>query len=282
MSLPLYPSHGQTGYLDGSQYSYDSYTNRWVIVKTKDVVELENRINNDISNLQFNDLADVSVTYTPDHDTVLIWDSDQNLWNTRQYQHDPLGAISLYNEEYTAQEGQYYFRLDHYPIGDVEFIRNGVKISPSAYSVSGKDVYYDQYNNGNYTLAEGDSIVINYNYGTSIALTANLADLNDVDVSTVEPTQGQALLWDSDNQVFSPSSDLQDEINQVVSDRVFSDNQLSKRIDDVDSDLNARGSFYVQATAPSGSANSGWVNTTNMKLYVWDVDGEVWTQVTLT
>ena len=90
------------------------------------------------------------------------------------------------------------------------------------------------------------------------------------------------LAWDSDAEAFKPSSSLKEDIDQAVADRVYTDNVLSNRIDDLDSDLDARGSFYVQATPPSGSANSGWVNTTNMKLYVWDTVAETWTQVTLT
>lgn len=75
---------------------------------------------------------------------------------------------------------------------------------------------------------------------------------------------------------------LEEDLAQAIADRVFTDNTLSARIDGHDSDLDTKGRFYVQATAPSGGPNSGWVNTTNMKLHVFDTTTDTWIEVTLT
>lgn len=283
MSIPSNPSNGDIISFGGSQYVYDSAKNRWIIIKSIDVIALENKHDSDLSNIRFNDLADVNVSYPPDHNTILSWDSDLNNWNARQFTHDPLGAIGLKHDIFIASYGQTEFRLSHYPIGDIEFKRNGISLSPTSNSVVGKIVTYNFEYNDSDVIDANDVIIISYNYGTSIALTAELADLTDVDVTSSLPKQGEVLAWDSDNGVFAPSTDLKDDIAQAVSDRVYADSVLSGRIDTLETSVDSQtGNFYVQSTAPTGSANSGWVNTTNMKLYVWDVNSEVWTQVTLT
>jgi len=54
---------------------------------------------------------------------------------------------------------------------------------------------------------------------------------------------------DSDTLVIQS---LREDLDQAVSDRVFTDNQLSARLDGHDSDLQTKGRFYVQSTPPSG------------------------------
>jgi len=57
---------------------------------------------------------------------------------------------------------------------------------------------------------------------------------------------------------------------------------LKVKVADLDSDLQdgaGVGNFYVQPTPPEGGPNTGWVNSTNYKLYAWDTDVEVWVQV---
>ena len=88
---------------------------------------------------------------------------------------------------------------------------------------------------------------------------------------------GAGITTDSDlisSLVAVQVADLQAEINtleadldQAIADRVFTDNALTARIDEHDSDLDNKGRFYVQATPPSGGPNSGWVNTTNMNIF---------------
>lgn len=283
MSFPLNPSNGQTTIVDGTQFEFDSDLNRWSILQTKETIAITNRIDSDLVNIRLGDLVDVNVIYTPDHNSIVSWDSDLNSWGARQFTNDPLGAIALNSETFIATTNQTEFRLTHYPIGDIQLFRNGLTLIPSCYSVVGKIVTYDASKNENNNIDDSDVVVIVYNYGTSIALTANLADLTDVDVSSVLPKHGEVLAWDSDFSVFVPSSDLRDDLNQAVSDRIFTDGVLSSRITVVENDIASQtGNFYVQATPPVGSANSGWVNTTNLKLHVWDVISEVWTQITLT
>lgn len=78
---------------------------------------------------------------------------------------------------------------------------------------------------------------------------------------------------------------LEEELAQSVADRVFTDNTLRKRIEVLESNPGGSGSgsdygrFYVQPMAPIGSPNSGWVNTNNMRLHVWDETTEVWIEV---
>ena len=288
MSVPSNPSNGDVITLGGSQYEYNSESNQWLVIRSKDVIALESRVDSELTNFRFNDLLDVNVSYPPEDNTVLSWDSDLQNWQSRQFTLDPLGAIAVKSQNFTCTENQTSFRLDFFPIGDVDFYRNGVQLSNNSYNLSGRVITYQADGNNNKEIDEGDKVSISYNYGTSIALTSELANLTDVDVTTTLPKEGEFLSWDSDSEKFKPFDleprlvTIEEDIQQVVSDRVYADNLLSNRLNDLDSDINARGSFYVQATPPTGSENSGWVNTTNMKLYVWDVVESTWVQIQIT
>jgi len=74
-------------------------------------------------------------------------------------------------------------------------------------------------------------------------------------------------------------TELEGDLAQAVADRIYTDNVLAARLD---SDISTKGRFYVQSTPPSGGPNSGWVNTTNMRLHVWSTTTSVWTEVSLT
>ena len=279
MSLPSNPFDGQTTIFMGKEYIFDSDSRRWIIYKSKDLILHEVDVDSDFRNLKFNDLHDVNVIYPPEDETILSWDSDSQNWVSRQFTHDPLGAVALYLQSNVSTAGQTVFRLDFFPIGNVDLNRNGVDLSSDCYEVVGRFLTYDPLANGNAAFEEGDKLTFTYNRGTSIAITAELADLTDVDVLSVLPKNGDLLVWDSDYGVFAPSNSIQENLDQAISDRVYTDNLLSGRIDDLDSDLNARGSFYVQSTQPVGSPNSGWVNTNNMRLHIWDVNSENWIEV---
>jgi hypothetical protein len=284
MALPSNPSNGDFGTLNGNQFIFNGATQSWVLYKSIDVISLENRVDSDLTNFRFNDLSDVNVSYPPENNTILSWDSDNQQWVSKQFTNDPLGAIAVRNQKFVISNSETSFRLKFFPLGDVVVIRNGINLPIDSYSVSGRFVTYT----GSVDLENGDELTIRYNYGTSAALTTELANLTDVDVVTNLPKQGEVLSWDSDNEVFKPTDleprlkNIEDDLLQVSSDRIFTDNLLSNRINNLDSDLNARGSFYVQADPPPGSANSGWVNLNDMKLYFWDTRVETWTQIALT
>ena len=90
------------------------------------------------------------------------------------------------------------------------------------------------------------------------------------------------VLKDRNTQLEARATELEGDLAQAIADRVFTDNQLSARLNDHDSDIALRGRFYVQSTPPSGGPNSGWVNTNTMRLAVWDETTSVWTEVALT
>ena len=122
-------------------------------------------------------------------------------------------------------------------------------------------------------------------------------DLNDSEnydevVLAIAAYNGAGITTDSDiiaaqveqqvSELTARITELEDDLTQAISDRVFTDNQLSARIDNNDSDIALNGRFYVQSTAPSGGPNSGWVNTNTMKLNIWDVTSDTWIEVITT
>lgn len=286
MALPASPNNGDIAFLDNNTYQYDSSKNRWTIYSSARESRIEDKFDSEIANFKVRNLADVVIPYAPEEGTVLGWDSDVGSWAARQFTFNPLGAIAVKSQVFTATQGQTEFRLAHYPLGNITIVRNGFVLSPLCISAVGKDATYDASQNENSGLDAGDKVVISYNYGTTAALTTDLNNLDDVDLQTSAPVNGDVLAWDSDSSTFKPSDRLtaaEEDIAQAVSDRIYTDSVLAARIDDLDSDVASQtGNFYVQATAPEGTANSGWVNTSDLKLYIWDVTNEVWIQTTLT
>lgn len=275
MSLPNNPSHGAVGYLNGISYQFDAVHNKWFITKT---------------NIEVDQLSDVSTTPAND-DEVLAWDSDNQQWTPISIQ-QALGATGQKINVHTVGEGELDFELTNTPIGDVVVIKNGVQLPTSYYNVVGRIVYYT--NNG-YPLKPNDLLQFIYNNGSNVGFSAELNDLTDVSYTQNTLEQNDVLGWDSDSQSFKSYNlqntvtilenriaELEGDLAQAVSDRVYTDNTLSARITDNDSDISTSGKFYVQATPPTGGPHSGWVNTTNMKLNVWDTGSEVWTEISLT
>ena len=105
---------------------------------------------------------------------------------------------------------------------------------------------------------------------------------NILGVMTAEYDSEIIVLKNRNTQLEARATELEGDLAQAIADRVFTDNQLSARLNDHDSDIALRGRFYVQPTPPSGGPNSGWVNTNNMRLHVWDETTSVWTEVALT
>ena len=75
-------------------------------------------------------------------------------------------AIREINNEFSATEGQSRFTLTQRPSPDsnVKMFINGVRISNSAYSISGNSVTYLPGNNGSNVLRAGDRIQFDYYY----------------------------------------------------------------------------------------------------------------------
>ncbi len=69
-------------------------------------------------------------------------------------------------DEFIASQGQINFSLNNYPSGlmSVKMYVNGVRISNTAFNVSGQIITYIPANNGFYELTEGDRIQIDYSY----------------------------------------------------------------------------------------------------------------------
>ena len=266
MALPSSPINGEVGYLNGNQYQFDAYTSRWLIVKT---------------NFSTTELENVSSDVLPEENSVLVWDSDNSLWVPGSIQ-QALGATALKVESFTASSGQTEFILRQTPISDVAASRNGVQLRADAVSVLNKVVTLDE------EVDEDDWITIAYNVGSNVGFSAELNDLDDLDYDYSSLSQNDVLGWDTSSSTFKSYNlqerltEIEGDIAQAVADRVFTDNNLSARISDHDSDIATKGRFFVQATPPNGGPNSGWVNTTNMRLYVWDTEESTWVQTNLT
>jgi hypothetical protein len=271
MALPINPSNGQIATLGDKQFQYDSTDNKWHLYK---------------SGIEIADLKDVDSSYTPYHNNVLVWDSDEAKWEYSDIQ-VALGASALKSNSYVASAGQTIFHLTHQPIADVLLFRNGVNQSGNDYVVNGKTLTY----NGE-ALEANDDIDIVYNIGSNVGFNSELNNLDDVNYDFSILEQNDVLGWDSETQTFKSYNvqayvktlenritELEGDLAQAIADRVYTDNLLSSKISDNDSDISNSGRFFVQAEEPSGGPNSGWVNTTNMKLHVWDQNQNTWVQV---
>jgi hypothetical protein len=75
-------------------------------------------------------------------------------------------AIREINNEFTATEGQSRFTLTQRPSANsnIKMFINGVRISNSAYTISGNSVTYLPANNGSNVLRAGDRIQFDYYY----------------------------------------------------------------------------------------------------------------------
>jgi hypothetical protein len=69
-------------------------------------------------------------------------------------------------DEFSASDGQTNFTLTRYPsaFSRIKMFVNGVRISNTAYSVSGQAITYISANNGSYELVGGDRIQFDYSY----------------------------------------------------------------------------------------------------------------------
>ena len=75
-------------------------------------------------------------------------------------------GIREINDEFSASDGQTRFTLSHRPSEDsnLKMFINGIRISNSAYNVSGNSVTYLPANNGSNNLRSGDRIQFDYYY----------------------------------------------------------------------------------------------------------------------
>jgi len=79
---------------------------------------------------------------------------------------DYITTLRETNDEFSASDGQSRFTLSHRPSGDsnLKMFINGIRISNSAYSVSGNSVTYLPAGNGSNVLRSGDRIQFDYYY----------------------------------------------------------------------------------------------------------------------
>ena len=70
------------------------------------------------------------------------------------------------SDEFTATGSQTIFTLSNTPgvNSKVKMYINGIRISNTAYSISGTSLTYDSTKNGNYTISVGDRIQFDFYY----------------------------------------------------------------------------------------------------------------------
>ena len=251
MALPSSPVHGQIAVYAGSEFIFDSDIRAWTVSKSATQQNLDS------------DILDVRVLFTAGAQSAGF----------------PVGAVVP-------------FTINNLPAGFV--LADGstfnTTLYPELYDYFGTDVLPDYTNRVfgfkayDYNDERSNSDVV---FGIAGYNGAGVVYDSDIINAVVE--QQTANLQDQINTLKSDrDSDtiviqsLREDLSQAVADRVFTDNNLSARLDGHDSDLETRGRFYVQSTPPSGGPNSGWVNTTNMRLHVWDESVATWIEVTLT
>lgn len=265
MSLPSSPSHNDTATLNGNDYQFDSDLQAWLLKRTA---------------------TDKALSSSLDSDIIFV----RSLFSKgAQSAGFPVGSIIP-------------FALSNLPKGFL--LTDGSTfnplIYPDLYEYLGSDelplyndrsLYYKEVDfsfgqdflDSDFTVKTYDEVV----FGIAAYNGAGLATDSEVIATIVEQQvsdlQSEINILkadrDSDSLVIQT---LRQDLDQAISDRVFTDNTLSARIDGHDSEISTKGRFYVQPTRPSGGHNSGWVNTTTMKLHVFDVTTDTWIEVTLT
>ena len=247
MSFPSTPSHGDTAYLNSHLFEFDSDLNRWLLLRSANEETIYNDIDSEVDNLRSLIYQNASSAGHPVGSVMAF--SAANM---------PAGFLyadgSTFNELIYPQ--LYEFLGNSNVLPNLTNRTLGFKTLDQNDSETYPDVFFGiaGYNGAGVTY---DSELI------SSIMQQSLAD-RDSDIGVLQ----------------SRVTELEGDLTQAISDRVFTDNQLSARIDNNDSDIALKGRFYVQATAPSGGPNSGWVNTTNMKLHIWDSD--TWVEVVTT
>jgi hypothetical protein len=249
MALPSNPQHGSVGTLNGSDYVFDSDRNGWVVTFTDKDKILQANIDSEVIQMK-------SMFYAG-----------------AQSAGYPVGSIIP-------------FAHGNLPSGFL--LANGTQFNtvqyPQLFEYLGSE-YLPDFSNRDFGFKVYDQEQDHINYTeVSFGIAAyNGAGLNTDSELMFGVVQEYIISADSDNNVLRQRiQTLEEDLAQAVADRVFTDNQLTTRLNDHDSDLNNTGRFYVQATPPSGGPNSGWVNTTNMRLHVWDETADVWVEVNLT
>ena len=255
MALPASPVHGQIATLTGTEYQFDSDISAWVVSRSIDQRNLDS------------DILDVRALFNAGAQSAGF----------------PVGAVVP-------------FAKGNLPSGFL--LADGTVFNTTLYPEL--QTYLGSNVLPNYTNRTLYYKTVDYSFGQDYGTDS---DSEGPTVLIVEPDydevvfgiagyDGAGLTTDSDviNAVVEQqTADLQSQINtleedlaQAIADRVFTDNQLTARLNGHDSDISLRGRFYVQSTPPSGGPNSGWVNTTNMRLSVWDESSDTWVEVTLT
>ena len=249
MALPSNPAQGDLGTLNGSNYVYDSDNQRWLLTNTNRELTLEAQLDSDVSVLR------------------------SLLFDTAASAGFPVGSVVAF-----AVGGSL-------PTGFL--LADGSSFSKSTYpelfAFLDSEVLPNYTNRtfGYKTYDQEDSnIYPEVVFGIAAYNGAGLISDSDLLRNAVQTYVSD---FDSDILVLQNRvTELEGDLAQAVADRVYTDNLLSARLDAHDSDIALKGRFYVQATAPSGGPNSGWVNTTTMRLNVWDETASTWIEVALT
>ena len=258
MSLPSNPSNGDITYINGSEFVFDSAQNRWLVTRDRSEIEL-------------------------DSDLKRSLDSEVNVLRGFFYQGAqsagfPVGSVVAFangamSQGFVLADGN-TFNTTTYP---ELFDYLGTNVLPN---YTDRTFGYKEYNWSQSFDSDSDSGPVNVVFG--------IAAYNGAGYNTDSEILNNVLSvmtsnYDSDIAVLQNRvTVLEEDLAQAVSDRVFTDSLLSSRLDGHDSDIALRGRFYVQPTPPSGGPNSGWVNTNNMRLHIWDETTSVWTEVALT
>lgn len=260
MSLPSAPNHNDLGTLNGNEYQFDSDLNAWLLKRTASDKVIQDNLDSDVLHLRsfFYQGAQSSgypvgcvVAFAVSNLPEGFILADGSTFNQTLYPdlYEYLGNSNIL-PDYTNRTLSYKI-FDYGAVSDSD---NNYGSDTTDYS----EVYFGiaAYNGAGFI---SDSELI------QSVLQLQLAD-RDSDISALQ----------------SRVTELEGDLTQAIADRVYTDNQLSARLDAHDSDIALRGRFYVQATAPSGGPNSGWVNTNNMRLHIWSEEASAWTEVVTT
>ena len=149
---------------------------------------------------------------------------------------NPYNATQYNRNTYTATAGQTTFNVD-YTQDTVQVYVNGILLKPSEYTAtSGTDIVLD-------VAASLDDVVECVGFSDFVLATSTIDSMTDVDISTVAPTDGQALIWDSATSTFIPG----DSFSQSDFDTAFGLKSIGE-LSDVD----------ITTTAPTSNQSLIW------------------------
>jgi hypothetical protein len=189
----------------GGDITQDEYDSDLAAQKEYDS-HFKDAYDSDNVNRKLTNLFDVYIeTDKLDHNYVLRYDSDSEVWTAKPAEFDGIVTGLKVQKFDIVTNNTTQFTLENKAVGQVKLFRNGISVTPEAVSLDSDfiTVRYSSARNDDIELVNGDIIHILY-VRTYVVIpddfdisSVRLTDLLDVNITST-PQKGDVLAWDSD------------------------------------------------------------------------------------